>query len=138
MHFILYADGGSRGNPGPAGAGALVRDEEGKKIVTISDFLGTTTNNVAEYTGVLRALTELKKLLGSAAKSASVEARLDSQLIVRQMNGEYKIKHANIIPLARAVQEVASEFKSVTFSHVYREENKEADALANEAMDRGH
>jgi len=138
MHFILYADGGSRGNPGPAGAGALVRDEEGKKVVIVSDFLGTTTNNIAEYTGVLRALTELKKLLGSAVGGATVDARLDSQLIVRQMNGEYKIKHANIVPLARAVKEVVSEFKSVTFSHVYREDNKEADALANAAMDRGH
>lgn len=138
MHFILYADGGSRGNPGPAGAGALVRDEEDVQVVTVSDFLGTTTNNIAEYTAVLRALTELKKLLGSAVGGATVAARLDSQLIVRQMNGEYKIKHANIVPLARAVKDVVSEFKSVTFSHVYREDNKEADALANEAMDRGH
>lgn len=115
-----------------------MRDEEGVQVVTVSDFLGTTTNNIAEYTGVLHALTELKKLLGSAVGGATVDARLDSQLIVRQMNGEYKIKHANIVPLARAVKEVVSEFKSVTFSHVYREDNKEADALANEAMDRGH
>jgi ribonuclease HI len=138
MHFILYADGGSRGNPGPSGAGALVRDKEGKQIVTVSEFLGTTTNNIAEYTALLRALEGLQKLLGSSVSGAVVEARLDSQLVVRQMNGEYKIKHPNIVPLAVKVKEVARSFKSVSFSHVYREDNTEADALANEAMDRGH
>lgn len=138
MHFILYADGGSRGNPGPAGAGALVTDEEGVRVVTVSEFLGNTTNNIAEYTAVLRALEGLHTLLGSASTGASVEARLDSQLVVRQMNGEYKIKHPNIVPLAAKVKEVARAFAEVSFTHVYREDNTEADALANEAMDRGH
>lgn len=138
MQFTLYADGGSRGNPGPAGAGALVRDEEGKKVLIVSEFLGNTTNNIAEYTAVLRALEGLHTLLGAAAESASVDVRLDSQLIVRQMNGEYKIKHPNIIPLARSVKECVAHFKRVSFSHVYREDNTEADALANAAMDRGH
>ena len=138
MHFILYADGGSRGNPGPAGAGALVRDEEGTQVVTVSEFLGNTTNNIAEYTAVLRALEGLRELLKEAVSSATVEARLDSQLVVRQMNGEYKIKHPNIVPLAGKVKDVMRAFKSVSFTHVYREENKEADALANEAMDKGH
>lgn len=137
MHFILYADGGSRGNPGPAGAGALVRDEEGVQVVTVSEYLGVATNNIAEYTAVLRALQQLHTLLGSGSSGASVEARLDSQLVVRQMNGEYKIKHPNIVPLAGKVKEVGKNFKSLTFTHVYREDNKEADALANEAMDRG-
>ncbi len=138
MHFILYADGGSRGNPGPAGAGALVKDEEGTQVVTVSEFLGNTTNNIAEYTALLRALEGLVSLLGEASGGAFVEARLDSQLVVRQMNGEYKIKHPNIVPLAAKVKEVVRSFKSVSFTHVYREDNKEADALANEAMDRGH
>jgi ribonuclease HI len=137
MHFILYADGGSRGNPGPAGAGAFVRDEEGVHVVTVSEYLGVATNNIAEYTAVLRALEKLHALLGSGSSGASVEARLDSQLVVRQMNGEYKIKHPNIVPLAAKVKEVGRNFKSLTFTHVYREDNKEADALANEAMDRG-
>ncbi len=137
MHFILYADGGSRGNPGPAGAGALVRDEEGTQVVTVSEYLGIATNNIAEYTAVLRALEGLHALLGTGSSSATVEARLDSQLVVRQMNGEYKIKHPNIIPLAGKVKEVGRNFKSLTFTHVYREDNTEADALANEAMDRG-
>lgn len=138
MHFVLYADGGSRGNPGPAGAGALVHDEEGVQVVTVSEFLGNTTNNIAEYTAVLRALEGLRELLKDAVSGSTVEARLDSQLVVRQMNGEYKIKHPNIIPLATKVKEVMRAFKSVSFTHVYREDNKEADALANEAMDRGY
>lgn len=138
MHFILYADGGSRGNPGPSGAGALVRDEEGTQVVTVSEFLGNATNNIAEYTALLRALEGLRLLLGTAVSGASVDARLDSQLVVRQMNGEYKIKHPNIIPLAAKVKEVAHAFKAVSFTHVYREDNTEADQLANEAMDRGH
>lgn len=137
MHFVLYADGGSRGNPGPAGAGALVRDEEGVQVVTVSEYLGVATNNIAEYTAVLMALEGLHALLGTSSTGATVEARLDSQLVVRQMNGEYKIKHPNIIPLAAKVKEVGRNFKSLTFTHVYREDNKEADALANEAMDRG-
>ena len=137
MLFTLYADGGSRGNPGPAGAGALVRDEEGVQVVTVSEFLGTTTNNIAEYTAVLRALEELRALLEEQATNATVDVRLDSQLVVKQMNGEYKIKHPNIIPLAGKVKEVVRAFRTVTFSHVYRDQNKEADALANAAMDRG-
>lgn len=138
MNFTLYADGGSRGNPGPAGAGSFVRDEEGVQVVTVSEYLGTTTNNIAEYTALLRALEELRTLLEEASSMAVVDARLDSQLVVRQMNGEYKIKHPNIIPLASRVKEVVRAFKHVSFTHVYREDNTEADALANAAMDRGH
>lgn len=137
MHFILYADGGSRGNPGPSGAGALVRDEDGVQVVTVSEFLGITTNNIAEYTAVLRALEGLRDLLKEASSAAQVDVRLDSQLIVKQMNGEYKIKHPNIVPLAAQVKDVMRAFKTVSFTHVYREDNTEADALANEAMDRG-
>lgn len=138
MLFTLYADGGSRGNPGPSGAGSFVRDEEGTEVVTVSEFLGITTNNVAEYTAVFRALEELAKFLGSAASGAVVEVRMDSQLVVKQMLGEYKVKHPNIVPLAARTREAMRAFKDVRFAHVYRDQNKEADALANEAMDRGH
>lgn len=138
MMFTLYADGGSRGNPGPAGAGALVTDEEGVQVVTVSEFLGTTTNNVAEYTAVIRALEGLHALLKDAVSGAVVDVRMDSQLVVKQMNGEYKIKHPSMIPLAARVKELARAFKQVTFTHIYRDQNKKADALANEAMDRGH
>mgnify|MGYP001589600059 FL=1 len=115
-----------------------MRDEEGIQVVTVSEYLGSATNNIAEYTALLRALQGLQKLLGTAVSGATVEARLDSQLVVRQMNGEYKIKHPNIVPLAAEVKEMVRAFKSVSFTHVYREDNAEADSLANEAMDRGH
>lgn len=134
---MMYADGGSRGNPGPAGSGAIVRDHNGKTVLTVSEFLGTTTNNVAEYTAVLRGLEKLIAHLGDASLSASVSVRMDSMLVVKQMNGEYKIKHPNLIPLARAVSQAAGRFQSVSFEHVYREQNKDADALANAAMDAG-
>jgi ribonuclease HI len=137
MQFTIFADGGSRGNPGPAGAGAVVRDEQGKVVAEVSEFLGHTTNNVAEYTGILSALETLLSLEGEHASEASVVVKMDSLLVVKQMNGEYKIKHPNLIPLAARVKELTKKFKSVTFAHVYREHNKEADKLANLAMDRG-
>ncbi len=137
MEFTIFADGGSRGNPGPAGSGAVVRDGHGKIVIEVSEFLGNTTNNVAEYTGILRALEKLLEREESAAKHVTVTIKMDSMLVVKQMNGEYKIKHPNLKPLAARVKELSREFKSVSFAHVYREHNKEADKLANLAMDRG-
>lgn len=137
MKFTLYADGGSRGNPGASGAGAVVRNENGETVVEVSEFLGHTTNNVAEYTAVLRALEKLSALLGSEAKDTEVLARMDSMLVVRQMKGEWKLKHPGLKPLAARVHELVRLFKSVEFEHVYRDSNKDADRLANEAMDRG-
>jgi ribonuclease HI len=139
MKFTIFADGGSRGNPGPAGSGAIVRDESGTIVVEVSEFLGHTTNNVAEYTGILRALEMLHAKIGDEeSKAASVVVKMDSMLVVKQMNGEYRIKHPNLIPLAKRVNELRAHFGHVTFAHVYREHNKEADARANQAMDRGH
>jgi ribonuclease HI len=138
MQFTIFADGGARGNPGPAGSGAVVKDQDGTVIIKVSEFLGHTTNNVAEYTGILRALEQLGNRLGSDASSADITIKMDSMLVVKQMNGEYRIKHPNLIPLASRVKELSRQFGSVSFSHVYREQNKEADKLANEAMDRGH
>ncbi len=137
MEFTIFADGGSRGNPGPAGSGAVVRDGHGKIVIEVSEFLGNTTNNVAEYTGILRALEKLLEREGSAANHVTVTIKMDSMLVVKQMNGEYKIKHPNLKPLAARVKELSQKFKSVSFAHVYREHNKEADRLANLAMDRG-
>jgi ribonuclease HI len=137
MTFTIFADGGSRGNPGDAGSGAIVRDENGKVVATVSEFLGHTTNNVAEYTGVLRALEKLLKYVGGSASETDVVIKMDSQLVVEQMKAAYKIKHPNLKPLGMQVKELAGQFKSVSFAHVYREDNKEADRLANEAMDRG-
>lgn len=137
MRFTIYGDGGSRGNPGPAGSGAIIRNEAGETVGTVSEFLGITTNNVAEYTAVLRALELLSSILEDKAKDAEVHVRMDSMLVIRQMKGEWKIKHPNMKPLAASVAMLVPHFKSVTFEHVYREDNKDADALANEAMDRG-
>jgi probable phosphoglycerate mutase len=137
MTFTIFADGGSRGNPGPAGSGAIVRDETGKIVAEVSEFLGHTTNNVAEYTGILRALEKLLAYVGDKASEAEVVVKMDSMLVVQQMNGNYKIKHPNLTPLAAQVKLLIPRFKSVSFAHVYREHNKEADKRANDAMDRG-
>lgn len=138
MRFTIYADGGSRGNPGPAGSGAIIRNESGETVATVSEYIGVSTNNVAEYTAVLRALEKLAAMLESTSKEADVEVRMDSMLVVRQMSGEWKIKHENMKPLAASTNQVIQRFRSVSFVHVYREDNKDADKLANEAMDRGH
>jgi ribonuclease HI len=138
MEYTIFADGGSRGNPGPAGSGAIVRDEHRAIILEVSEYLGITTNNVAEYTGILLALERLAEKIGEKdASIARVVVKMDSMLVVKQMNGEYKIKHPNLQPLAVRVKEAVKKFNSVSFAHVYREHNKEADHLANEAMDRG-
>ena len=137
MRFTIYGDGGSRGNPGPAGSGAIIRNESGETVATVSEFLGVTTNNVAEYTAVLRGLETLAGMLEGKAKDAEVHVRMDSMLVIKQMSGEWKIKHPNMKPLAARVYELVQLFGSVTFEHVYREDNKDADRLANEAMDKG-
>lgn len=137
MRFTIYGDGGSRGNPGPAGSGAIIRNEAGETVATVSEFLGVATNNVAEYTAVLRALETLASLLESKATEAEVRVCMDSMLVVKQMTGEWKLKHPGLKPLAARVGELARLFKTVTYEHVYREFNKDADRLANEAMDRG-
>lgn len=137
MKFTVYADGGSRGNPGPAGSGAIIQDEAGLVIDTISKFLGVTTNNVAEYSAVLIALEHLTGFLGSDAERSDVTVRMDSMLVVKQMKGEWKIKHPNMVPLAESVSKLVKDFRHVTFEHIYRDKNTVADRLANAAMDRG-
>lgn len=137
MRFTIYGDGGSRGNPGPAGSGAIIRNEAGETVATVSEFLGVATNNVAEYTAVLRALEKLAAMLESKASEAQVRVCMDSMLVVKQMTGEWKLKHPGLKPLAQRVGELVRLFKSVSFEHVYRDFNKDADRLANEAMDRG-
>lgn len=137
MRFTLHADGGSRGNPGPAGSGAIIRDESGATVATVSEFLGTATNNVAEYTAVLRGLEALRDVLGSDASKADVDVYMDSMLVVKQMSGEWKLKNEGLKPLAARVHEVGSAFGRVSFAHIYRDKNADADRLANEAMDRG-
>jgi ribonuclease HI len=138
MIFTIHADGGSRGNPGPSGAGAVIRDEGGFTIAVVSKFLGRQTNNFAEYEAVISAFEDLlSRVPESKRASVEVVVKMDSQLVVKQMLGEYKVKHPNIKPQYIKLKERIAHFGTVTFMHVYREENGDADALANEAMDRG-
>ena len=137
MQFSIYADGGARGNPGPAGAGAVVRDAKGETVLEVSEFLGHATNNFAEYTAVLRALESLHDMLGADAVNAAVTVHMDSLLVVEHMSGKWRIKNAGLAPLAARVKELARGFRSVSFSHVPRAQNADADRLANVAMDRG-
>jgi ribonuclease HI len=127
----IYADGGSRGNPGPAAAGAVI-SSGAEEICTISQFLGIATNNVAEYTGLVLALEKALEL-----GITHVQVYMDSELIVRQMNGQYRVKNAGLIPLFQKASQFASRFISFKIDHVRREFNKTADRLANEAMDSG-
>ena len=133
---VLYTDGGARGNPGPAGAGAVIAEENGTVIKEVSEFLGKQTNNFAEYQAVILGLKKLKQLFGNAVWHMDIEVRLDSELIVRQLSGKYQIKEPTLFPQYIAVHNMrVKDFPHVTFRHIPREKNKEADRLANEAMD---
>jgi ribonuclease HI len=127
---IIYTDGGARGNPGPAGIGAVIYNEKKEKIAEISKYLGIKTNNQAEYQALIEALKKAKEL-----KVNKVEAFLDSELIVKQLKGEYKVKNKDLASLFLEVYNLKHSFSEINFKHVYREYNKEADRLANEAMD---
>lgn len=138
MHFTIHADGGSRGNPGPSGAGAVIRDELGNIVGSVSKFLGRQTNNFAEYEAVISAFELLTTLVPAHdPKKVSVTVKMDSMLVVKQMQGEWKVKHPNMKPQHARLRTLEEKFGTVSFAHVYREENSDADALANEAMDRG-
>ncbi len=137
MHFTIHADGGSRGNPGPSGAGAMIRDHLGNSVASVSQFLGNRTNNYAEYEAVILAFETLTKLVGEKAGSTDVEVKMDSELVVKQMKGLYKVKHPTMKERYARLIQAGAAFGKTTFTHVPREQNKDADALANEAMDRG-
>ncbi|WP_414675516.1 bifunctional RNase H/acid phosphatase [Lentzea sp.] len=131
MKVIVEADGGSRGNPGPAGYGAVVRDKlSGETLAERKGAIGVATNNVAEYQGLIAGL-EAARELGAEV----VEVRMDSKLVVEQMSGRWKIKHPSMQPLAKEARELARAFGSVKYEWIPRERNKQADRLANEAMD---
>ena len=127
---VVFTDGGARGNPGPAAIGAVI----GKQGYGI--FIGNTTNNIAEYQAVIFALKKLKALVGAKrAQELSIEVRMDSELLVRQFNGKYKIKDKELQPLFVEVWNARLDFGSVKFVHIPREKNKAADKLVNEALD---
>ncbi|MFG3049622.1 bifunctional RNase H/acid phosphatase [Kitasatospora sp. NPDC048239] len=131
--FIVEADGGSRGNPGPAGYGAVVRDgDTGQIIAEDAEFIGHATNNVAEYKGLIAGLKAARKI----DPDASVDVRMDSKLVVEQMSGRWKIKHPDMQPLAAEARTILPRGQ-VKYTWIPRERNKDADRLANEAMDAG-
>ena len=139
--FLIRTDGAARGNPGPASAGAALydlrrpdaRDPRAQPDASISDYLGVQTNNVAEYTGVVRAL-ELAAELGAS----EVHMLLDSKLIVEQLAGRWRVKDAKLIPLWARARRTLTGFERWSAAHVPRAQNSVADALANEAIDRAH
>lgn len=132
MRLIVEADGGSRGNPGPAGYGALVRDASTMAVLARRNgFLGVVTNNVAEYRGLIAGLTAA----GAVDAAADVEVRMDSKLVVEQMSGRWQVKHPDMRPLVREAKGLAVGFAAVRYRWIPRAENAEADKLANEAMD---
>ena len=134
MKLRIYTDGGSRGNPGPAASGAvlkeLVEGKEGEVIATESKYLGETTNNQAEYVAIIIGLGRAKKL-----GVKHVEVYMDSELATKQLNGVYKVKNPGIAERFLEVKNLMHSFKTVTFKHVYREQNTEADAIVNHVLD---
>jgi ribonuclease HI len=129
MRLVIHTDGGARGNPGPAGAGVLISDEAGRPLYEAGYYLGHMTNNAAEYTGLLRALE-----VAVAAGATAVLVKSDSELLVRQINGEYRVKSANLKDLFNDVLDRLRRIGDWRVQHVYREANERADELANRAM----
>ncbi|MCD6410476.1 ribonuclease HI family protein [bacterium] len=133
--FIIYTDGASKGNPGPAAIGVVICDKNGKVLKEYAKDIGEATNNEAEYQAVILALKKIKLLYGKKrAKESEVEIRSDSQLLVSQLNGKYKILDEKIQKLFIAVWNLQTEFKKVVFKLIPREENKLADRAANKPL----
>jgi ribonuclease HI len=130
LKVIAYADGASRGNPGPSALGAIVYDEAGRELHRASRALGRGTNNQAEYRAAIAAL---EAALGLGA--SEVELRMDSELVVRQLSGRYRVKNPGLIPLHKRILDLRTRFRRVEVRHIPRAQNKVADALANQALD---
>ncbi len=132
--LLVYADGGARGNPGPAAIGAVVLDpstDPPTRLATVSERIGVATNNVAEYRALVAALEAARQF-----PAQRMRLRLDSQLLVRQLEGSYRVKQPHLRPYFERAKALLSEYEDVDIAHVRREENTEADALVNAALDR--
>mgnify|MGYP001558419842 CR=1 FL=1 len=130
MKLITYTDGGARGNPGPAAAGIVIKNEPGEIVAAYGEFLGNQTNNFAEYSALISALKKAKEL-----GATEVDCVLDSELIVKQMKGEYKVKEPTLQKLFVRVYNLAAGFKKISYKHTMRSGNKEADAEVNKILD---
>jgi len=131
-YLVAFTDGGARGNPGPAGYGVVLQDQTGRKVATRSEYLGHQTNNFAEYQGLIAALEYAVEHGPRALKVIS-----DSELLVRQIKGIYKVKNATLKDLHARAKELIGRLEWFSIDHALREHNQEADQLANEAMDKG-
>ena len=129
-HLVVWCDGAARGNPGPAGAGVQLTTLQGTVVAEIAEGLGETTNNVAEYTAAIRGLERAAEL-----GATDVTVRSDSLLLVSQLTGKFRVRTAHLVPLYERARELTREFRTVRFEHVPREQNGEADRLANEGVD---
>jgi len=129
---VAHVDGGARGNPGPAGYGVVIENQQGTRIAEFSRYLGHRTNNFAEYSGLIAALNYVLE-----HKHAALRVLSDSELMVRQMNGVYKVRSPELRPLYEEAKRLSQQLQWFRIEHVRRDKNAEADRLANEAMDRG-
>lgn len=127
--LIIHLDGASRGNPGPAAIGVVISNEKGKVILEIKEYIGKSTNNVAEYRALIRALEETKKY-----NPTSAIFYLDSELLINQINGIYRTRNKDLIPLLQKVRKLSNKFPQIKFQYIPREKNKRADKLANLAI----
>lgn len=130
MNLSIFTDGGARGNPGPSAGGVVIRDEEHKIIFKKGFFFGTKTNNQAEYLALIKGLEAAKGI-----EATQIKCFLDSELVVRQLTKEYRVKNLALKELYYAVVQIIGRFKNIQFLHIPREENSEADALVNEVLD---
>lgn len=130
MKLIIHTDGAARGNPGPAGIGVIIQNDKGEVLHEISGFLGQATNNVAEYTALITALEKAVSL-----NAQEVQLFTDSELVVKQIKGEYRVKNEGLKPLYQKAKGLIQQLGSFTITHIPREKNKEADRLANRGID---
>jgi ribonuclease HI len=130
MEIILFTDGGSRGNPGPAAIAAVIKSHQGKLLKEIGKYIGVSTNNDAEYKALIEGLTG-----AITFKPSQVDCYLDSELVVKQLTNQYKVKNENIKTLWAKVKELEFKIGNVSYHHIRREKNKEADALVNKVLD---
>jgi ribonuclease HI len=134
--ITVFTDGGARGNPGPAAIGVYAVDAAGAVVLEHAQAIGNSTNNIAEYCAVATGLELLKRKLGKGSKTTTVEVKLDSELVQKQLTGVYQIKEASLVPYFIEIHNLqVANFPQLTFTHVPRAQNKEADRLVNEALD---
>lgn len=134
--ITIFTDGGSRGNPGPAAVGIQIVDARGTVVREVSETIGNATNNFAEYYAVMRGLQVAKEVFGKSTKDMQVEVKLDSELVKKQLNAEYQIKEPGLVPYFIEIHNMRiAFFPRLTYTHIRREFNKEADRLVNQALD---